>query len=66
MPVAWGIVLKHLPSLEMMTSTPTMRPHLGNFAVRDVQQFIKTVTPQVIAAIDAELAGLPPVEVTTP
>lgn len=62
MPVAWGIVLKYLPSLKMMTSTPMMKPHLGNFAVHDVQQFIKTATPEVIAAIDAELADLPPVE----
>jgi hypothetical protein len=63
-PAAWDIVLKHLPGLKMMTGSSMMKPYLGNFAVHDVQHFIKTATPEVIAAIDAELAGLPPVEAT--
>lgn len=64
MPAAWEIVLKHLPALKLMTSSPMMKPYLGNFAVHDMQQFIKTATPEVIAAIDAELARLSHVEPT--
>jgi len=66
MPVAWGIVLKHLPSLKMMTSSAMIKPHLGNFTVQSVQTFIRTATPEVIAAIDEELARLPPVQESAP
>ena len=66
-PAAWDIVLKHLPSLKLMTSSPMMKPHLGNFNVQTLQTFDKKAAdPKVIAAIDAELARLPPFQVPAP
>lgn len=66
MPVAWDIVLRHLPSLKLMTSSAMMKLHLGNFTVLSVQTFVKTATPEVIAAIDEELGRLPPVREAAP
>ena len=58
---AWDIVLKHLPSLKLMTSSPMIKPQLGNFTVQSMQTFVNTATPEVLAAIDEDLARLPPV-----
>jgi len=66
MPAAWDIVVKHLPALELMTGYSMMKPHLGNFTVQTIQTFDKTATPEVIAAIDAELGRLAPVQGATP
>jgi hypothetical protein len=66
MPAAWDIVLKHLPSLELMSGSAMLKPHLGNFTVLSVQTFVKTATPEVIAAIDEELGRLPPVQEAAP
>ncbi len=59
---AWDIVLKHLPMLKPMTDSPMIRPHLGNFTVQSMQAFVKTATPDTLAAIDQELARLPAIE----
>jgi hypothetical protein len=66
MPQAWDIVLKHLPSLKLMAGSAMMKPHLGNFTVLSVQTFVKTATPEDIAAIDEELSRLPPVQEAAP
>jgi hypothetical protein len=60
-PAAWEIVLKHLPALKLMTSTPMMKPHLRNFTVPSLTVFMPAAKPDVYAAIDQELAQLPPV-----
>ena len=66
MPAAWAIVVKHLPSLERMASSPMMKPHLGNFTVRSVEPFVKAATPETYAAINEELARLPPLQESAP
>lgn len=60
-PAAWEIVLKHLPALKLMTGTPMMRPHLHNFTVPSLSPFMPNAKPEVYAAVDQELAQLPPV-----
>jgi hypothetical protein len=63
-PAAWDIVLKHLPWIELMTGAPMMKPHLGNMTVHSLASFGMAPTPQVLAAIDEGLAGLPVKEST--
>jgi hypothetical protein len=60
-PAAWEIVLKHLPGLKLMTSTPMMKPHLHNFTVLSLSVFMPNAKPEVYATVDQELAQLPPV-----
>jgi hypothetical protein len=66
MPAAWAIVLKHLPSLKMMTGSPMMKPHLGNFTVYDVAQFAGSSSPEAMASIDEELHSLPAADQVVP
>ena len=66
MPEAWAIVVKHLPSLQRMVGTPMIQPHLGNFTVASVQVFVRSATPEALAAINEELRGLPPVQEIAP
>jgi hypothetical protein len=66
LPDAWAIVVKHLPSLQRMVGTPMIKPHLGNFTVQSIQTFVKTATPETLAAVDAELARLPPAQGDAP
>jgi hypothetical protein len=61
-PAAWDIVLKHLPSLKFITSTPMIKPHLRNMTVPSLAAFTPNGNPSVYAAVDQELAQLPPVE----
>ncbi len=61
MPPAWSIVLKHLPALKMLVSTPQIKPYLGDMTVKTVGAFV-SATPEVYTAIDAELRLLPPVQ----
>jgi hypothetical protein len=61
-PAAWEIVLKHLPSLKLMTSTPMITPHLRNMTVPSLSAFMPNAKPDVYAAVDLELSRLPPVE----
>jgi len=63
---AWDIILRHLPSLKLMTSSSMLKPHLGNFTVQSIQTFAKNATPEVLAAIDEELSRLPPVGAPSP
>jgi hypothetical protein len=65
-PAAWDIVVKHLPSLKLMTSTPMMKPHLRNFTVSSLSAFMPAAKPEVYRAIDEELARLPAVEEPVP
>jgi len=58
-PAAWAIVVKHLPSLQRMVGSPMIKPHLGNFTIHSLQTFFKAATPEIIAAINEELARLP-------
>ncbi len=60
-PAAWSVVLEHLPSLKLITASPMLKPHLGNMTVQSLSVFTKVATPEVLAAIDRELALLPPV-----
>ena len=59
MPAAWAIVVKHLPLLERIADSPMLQPHLGNFTVPSMNAFTKSVTPEILAAIDQELSRLP-------
>ena len=59
-PAAWQTVLEHLPSLKLITASPMLRPHLGNMTVQSLSAFTKGAAPEVLAAIDRELARLPP------
>jgi hypothetical protein len=59
-PRAWEVVLEHLPSLKLITASPMLKPHLGNMTVHSLSAFTKVATPEVLAAIDRELARLPP------
>ncbi len=63
---AWQIVLKHLPTLKLMTGSPMIKPHLGNFTVHSMQAFVKMATPDILSAIDEELARLPAIEQASP
>lgn len=38
-PAAWAIVLKEIPTVQQRISSEQMKPHLGNFAFRDLTQF---------------------------
>lgn len=58
-PAARDIVLKHLPSLKQMVGSPMMKPHLGNMTVPSLAAFGRAMTPEEVAAVDAELARLP-------
>ena len=62
MPAAWAIVLKHMPSLKMMTGSPMISPYLGNLTVQSLSAFGKQITPEVIATINDELSHLPSVQ----
>jgi hypothetical protein len=59
MPAAWDRVLKHLPWLELMTSSPMLKPHLGNMTVQSLAAFGMAPTREVLAAVDEDLARLP-------
>jgi len=61
-PAAWEIVVKHLPSLKLITGTSMIKPHLRNFTVPSLSPFMPDAKPEVYAAVDGELARLPPVE----
>lgn len=60
-PAAWEVVLEHLPALKLITASPMLRPHLDNMTVQSLNAFTKGAAPEVLAAIDRELARLPPV-----
>jgi hypothetical protein len=66
MPAAWAIVLKHLPSFQFATGSSMIKPHLGNMTVVDLAQFIKPLTPDELAQIDAELRSLPAADQVVP
>jgi len=38
-PAAWAIVVKEIPTVRQRISSEQMKPHLGNFAFRDLIQF---------------------------
>jgi hypothetical protein len=38
-PAAWAIVAKEIPNVHQRISSDQMKPHLGNFAFRDLIQF---------------------------
>ena len=61
-PAAWEIVVKHLPSLKLITGTSMIKPHLRTFTVQSLSPFMPAAKPEVYAAVDEELARLPPVE----
>lgn len=66
MPAAWDIVLKHMPSINMMTGSAMIKPHLGNFSVFSLSAFGWPVSPDLVATIDKELALLSSVQGATP
>jgi hypothetical protein len=66
MPAAWAIVLKHMPALKMIASTPMIQPHLGNFTVADIAQFAGGLAPELRAKIDEELRSLPAADQVVP
>jgi hypothetical protein len=66
MPAAWAIVLKYLPAMKQITSSPMIKPHLGNFTVLDIAQFAGGSSPDTLAKIDAELSQLPPADKVVP
>jgi hypothetical protein len=61
-PAAWEIVVKHLPALKLIASTSMIKPHLRNMTVRSLAVFMPNANPDVYAAVDQELAQLPPLE----
>ena len=62
MPEAWSIVIKRMPALKMMVSTPMIKPHLGNMTVKSLSAFVKTAGPEVFTEIDEQLAKLPNIQ----
>jgi len=58
-PAAWAIVVKHMPSMKFVVSTPMAKPHLANMTVVDFAGFINQADSPAIAAIDEELRRLP-------
>lgn len=58
-PTAWAVVLKHMPAMKFVVSTPLAKPHLANMTVVDFAGFINQADSPAIAAIDAELRRLP-------
>jgi hypothetical protein len=66
MPAAWDIVLKHLPSLKLMTSSAMLKPHLGNMTVQSLAAFSQAASPEVLAVINQELGRLPPDQGSAP
>jgi hypothetical protein len=65
-PAAWAIVVQHLPSLQPIASTPMIKPHLRNMTVPSLAAFTGGAKPEVYAAIDEELARLPPISAPAP
>jgi hypothetical protein len=61
MPQAWAILTRHLPMMQKGEVPAEMKPYLRNTTIPWTQQFIKTQTPEKLAAIDKELSQLPPV-----
>jgi hypothetical protein len=61
-PAAWEIVVRHLPSMKLIASTPMIKPHLRNMTVPSLAAFSAGAKPEVYEAIDEELARLPPVQ----
>lgn len=59
-PQGRAVVLKQLPEIEQRLGFPQLRPHLYNFAFRDLLQFGLVQEPD-LARIDEELARLEPV-----
>ena len=60
---AWEIVVEHLPALKFAVASPQLRPQLGNMTVLSLVTFMKAVgSPESLAAVDRELAALPPAE----
>jgi hypothetical protein len=65
-PAAWAIVVQHLPSLQQIASSTMIKPHLRNFTVPSLAAFTGGARPEVYAAIDEELARLPPIQAPAP
>ena len=59
-PVAWAIVLKEAPGIQMLIGAPMLKPHLGNFSFRSLIQF-GAVKGDALDRIDAQLKALGPV-----
>lgn len=61
MPSAWQIARKHFPGLEAFAADPLMRPHAGNFTVRQtVQLSQKDASAAALQALDEALRALSP------
>jgi hypothetical protein len=59
-PAAWEIVLKHMPMARMMAGQPEWL--LDTMTLADFALFGGGLSPALEAAVDADLALLPPVE----
>ena len=61
-PAAWEIVVKNFPPISRMVSSQMIQPHLNNFTIQSVVQFLGGITTEKRAAINEELRKLPPFE----
>lgn len=58
-PAAWAVVVKHMPSMKFVVSTPAAKPHLANMTVVDFAGFTNQANSPALAEIDEELRQLP-------
>lgn len=59
-PAAWAVVLKHAPVFKMIVTSKQIQPFLTNMMIESFVVYGGIVTPPQIAAINADLAKLPP------
>lgn len=58
-PVAWAIVVKHMPSAAFLVQVPAVQAQLGNMTLGDFVVFTGTDNTPALDAMDLELARLP-------
>jgi hypothetical protein len=59
-PAVWAVVVKHMPSLKIITTIEMAKPQLGNMTIADFGHLGGRSDTKAYAALDAELKQLPP------
>ncbi|MBU6206810.1 MAG: hypothetical protein KGQ42_03910 [Alphaproteobacteria bacterium] len=57
----WAMLLKEAPGIAMMTSTPMLKPHLGNMSLRDLVMF-GAMKGDALDRVDARLRDMGPMK----
>ncbi len=60
-PQAWALAVKAFPPLEAITSSQQIKPHLGNFSLRDLAVFVPHFPKAILDPLDGQLTALGPV-----